>query len=274
VVVQNDVDDSGNLRACKAGDPASPAAAAGLKSGDKVLSVNNVPTPTYAAFQAALRKAPTDAAVPLTYQRAGKTLTTQVKLISAQRVPVGSKKGTPAQATPTIGLYGDLTRLDRYGVVGSAGKAVEVTGMVFTGTFAALGTIPQKVPNLLASLTGAQRDINGPVSVVGVGRIGGEALESQGQQGLPLILSILASLNIFIGIFNLVPLLPMDGGHVVVAWFQRIRSWLATKRGKPDPGPVDYAKLMPLTYTVVLVLLVFGVLTIAADVVNPIKLFQ
>lgn len=274
VVVGNDVDSSGNLRACKAGDPASPAAAAGLKGGDKVLSVNNVPTPTYAAFQQALRNAPTGTAVPLTYERAGKALTTQVKLISAQRVPVGSKKGTAAQATPTIGLYGNLEKTEYYGPVGSAGKAVQITGLVFSGTFTALGTIPQKIPNLFAALTGAQRDVDGPVSVVGVSRIGGEALESQGQQGVPLILSILASLNIFIGIFNLVPLLPMDGGHVVIAWFQGVRSWFAKLRKRPDPGPVSYNRLLPLTYAVFAVLLVFGALTIAADFINPIKLFQ
>ncbi|WP_163510293.1 M50 family metallopeptidase [Fodinicola acaciae] len=274
VVVQNEVDSSGALRPCKAGDPASPAAAAGLKGGDRILSVNNVATPTYAAFQQALRSAPTTGPVPITYERAGKTVSSKVTLISAQRTPPGAKAGAPAQPTPTIGLYGNLDKTEYYGPIGSAGKAAQITGMVFTGTFAALGTIPQKVPNLIASLTGAHRDMNGPVSVVGVSRLGGEALESQGQQGLPLILSILASLNIFIGIFNLVPLLPMDGGHVVVAWFQRIRSWWANRRGRPDPGAVDYARLMPLTYAVVLVLLVFGVLTIAADIVNPIQIFQ
>jgi membrane-associated protease RseP (regulator of RpoE activity) len=276
VVLGNEVTSTGNLRECKPGDPASPAAAAGLTTGDRITSVNGVATPTYASFQKALLKAPADGktATQLTYVRAGKTLTASVKLLSAQRVPAGSKAGTPARPTPTIGLYANLNKTEYYGPVGSAGKAVQVTGQIFGGTFTALGSLPQKVPNLIASLTGAQRDVNGPVSVVGVGRIGGEVVEKQGAEGLPLILSILASLNVFIGVFNLVPLLPMDGGHVIVAWFQRIRSWLAARRGKADPGPVDYAKLLPLTYAVALVLIVFSVLTMAADIINPIQIFQ
>jgi membrane-associated protease RseP (regulator of RpoE activity) len=110
--------------------------------------------------------------------------------------------------------------------------------------------------------------------VVGASRIGGEIVEVQGFQGAALLLSVLASLNIFIGIFNLFPLLPLDGGHIAIAWYERVRSWFAAKRGRPDPGRVDYNKLMPVTYAVVLVFGVISVLTIATDIVNPVRLFQ
>jgi membrane-associated protease RseP (regulator of RpoE activity) len=110
--------------------------------------------------------------------------------------------------------------------------------------------------------------------VVGASRIGGEIVDVQGYQGAALLLSILASLNIFIGIFNLFPLLPLDGGHIAVVWFERVRSFVAARLGRPDPGTVDYNKLMPLTYAVVLVFGVISVLTIATDVVNPVRLFQ
>ena len=73
--------------------------------------------------------------------------------------------------------------------------------------------------------------------------------------------------------FNLLPLLPLDGGHIAIAWFERARSWLYAQIGRPDPGRVDYYKLMPLTYVVILVFGGFTLLTVAADIVNPITIF-
>jgi len=79
-------------------------------------------------------------------------------------------------------------------------------------------------------------------------------------------------LNVFMVFFNLLPLLPLDGGHLAIAWFERARSWLAARRGRPDPGRVDYLRLMPLTYVVLLAGGAFTLLTVTADVVNPITI--
>ena len=129
--------------------------------------------------------------------------------------------------------------------------------------------IPEKVPALVRSLTGSERDPNTPVSVVGASRIGGELA----QEGLwSNFLLLFAVLNLFFGVFNLLPLLPMDGGHIAIAWFERVRSWLAAKRGKPDPGRVDYVKLAPITLGVIGILGVFVLLTVTADIVNPISI--
>ena len=83
---------------------------------------------------------------------------------------------------------------------------------------------------------------------------------------------LLGGLNVFIGVFNLFPLLPLDGGHIAIAWFEKARSWFAARRGHPDPGRVDYNKLLPATYLVILLFGGLTVLTLAADIVNPIKL--
>jgi membrane-associated protease RseP (regulator of RpoE activity) len=77
-----------------------------------------------------------------------------------------------------------------------------------------------------------------------------------------------------VGLFNLLPLLPLDGGHIAIAWFERVRSWIFARLRKPDPGRVDYMKLMPVTYAVILIFGGFTVLTVAADIVNPINLFK
>jgi membrane-associated protease RseP (regulator of RpoE activity) len=138
-------------------------------------------------------------------------------------------------------------------------------------TFGAIKQVPGRVPALLHSITGGERDPNTPISVIGASRIGGEAL----QHGVPeVFLSVFIALNVFIGIFNLLPLLPLDGGHLAIAWFERVRSWLYARMRRPDPGRVDYYKLMPVTYAVILIGGAFTLLTATADIVNPIQIFN
>ncbi len=103
--------------------------------------------------------------------------------------------------------------------------------------------------------------------MVGASRLGGEAVENNAWL---VFFMLFVSLNFFIGVFNLLPLLPVDGGHIAIAWFERARSWVYARIGRTDPGRVDYLKLMPFTYAVILIGGAFTLLTIAADVVNPI----
>jgi membrane-associated protease RseP (regulator of RpoE activity) len=142
-------------------------------------------------------------------------------------------------------------------------------GNMVVMTFDSLQQIPKKIPALVTAITGGERDPETPVSVVGASRIGGELI-SVGDW--PRVFTLFSVLNLFFGIFNLLPLLPMDGGHIAIAWFERVRSWIAARRGRPDPGRVDYMKLTPITLAVISVLGVFVVLTMTADVVNPITL--
>ncbi|HEV7756055.1 MAG TPA: site-2 protease family protein [Mycobacteriales bacterium] len=260
---------------CGAGSVAGPAKAAGLRAGDRITSIGRTPTPNVDSFMRVVRQTPAGPA-EVTYVRGGQTRTATVALTPVQRIPLDA----PADSTTTekvsaIGIGPDLpVEMVRYGPIEGLGEATSATGTIFRGTFTALGKFPEKVPKLITALTGGERDPETPISVVGASRIGGEIVDRQGFQGAALLLSILASLNIFIGIFNLFPLLPLDGGHIAVVWFERVRSFIAARLGRPDPGSVDYNKLMPLTYAVVLVFGVISVLTIATDVVNPVRLFQ
>src|SRR5690606_16569306 len=142
---------------------------------------------------------------------------------------------------------------------------------IFRETFSALADLPSKIPPLWDSIWGAERGEDTPVSVVGASRLGGEMVQ---YDQWAMFFMLLVVLNYFIGVFNLLPLLPMDGGHIAIAWYEKVRSWIASKRGKPDPGRVDYLKLMPLTYAVIIVLGGFMLLTITADIVNPITIFN
>jgi membrane-associated protease RseP (regulator of RpoE activity) len=272
VVVGYELTKDGALRACRPGDPAAPAAAAGLQKGDRILAVGGTPVSTYREFVRTVRAAPTGP-TEVTYRRDGVTHTTTADLISSQRPALDDPRATKGLDTvSSIGLSQRLPRfIDHFGPVSAIGGSVSFLGSNVEQTFAAVGKFPSKIPKLFDAIGGGQRDPETPISVVGASRVGGEAIEI----GEPIFfLVLLGGLNVFIGVFNLFPLLPLDGGHVAVAWYERVRSWFAARRGRPDPGRVDYNKLLPVTYLVILMFGGLTLLTLAADIVNPITLRQ
>jgi membrane-associated protease RseP (regulator of RpoE activity) len=257
---------------CTAGtDPAAPAAAAGLKTGDIITRVGDTPIQNYGQLTDAIRAIPPGDVV-FGYTRDGVAGTTTVKLIAAQRAPIDDPDGKVSEvAVAGVGPKIDTPTLVTYGPGDAVGETFSYGWTIVKGSFEALGRVPQKVPALWHSITGSERDPDTPISVVGASRLGGEAIE----RGVPeVFMMIFISLNVFIGLFNLLPILPVDGGHIAIAWFERIRSWLYARLKKPDPGRVDYYKLMPLTYAVILIGGAFTLLTITADVINPISIFS
>jgi membrane-associated protease RseP (regulator of RpoE activity) len=258
---------------CKPGvgtDKLGPATAAGLLDRDVITRVGAIPVANYGQLTDAIRSSKPGPTI-FEYVRNGKRDTTTVDLVAAQRAPLDDPKGpVTTVAVAGIGWNTDLPGTIEYGPVAAIAATGDFSWMMVKGTFAALGRIPDKVPALWHSITGSERDPDTPISVVGASRLGGEAIAN----GVPeLFLMIFISLNVFIGIFNLLPLLPVDGGHIAIAWYERVRSWIYARLNKPDPGRVDYYKLMPVTYAVILIGGAFTLLTITADVVNPITIF-
>jgi membrane-associated protease RseP (regulator of RpoE activity) len=256
----------GTVRGCQAGDPAAPALTLGLVKGDRITSVAGQPISTYEDLLRALRARPGQT-VEIGWVRDGRQLTGTVPVASVTRRPLD---GETAQANgqAVVGAIGVApSPTEKYGPVAAVGQTFRFTGQVFRSTGTAITSFPEKIPTLFTALAGQKRDPNGPVSVVGASRVGGQALEA----GSVLVFVLLfAGFNIFIGVFNLFPLLPLDGGHVAVLWFEQARSRIARAFGRRDPGPVDLNKLVPLT---ILVIVVFGgisAMAILADIVNPI----
>jgi membrane-associated protease RseP (regulator of RpoE activity) len=265
-------------RRCVAGqDPASPASAIGLSKGDMITSINGRPVTSWNAMTEQVRAAGGQT-ITITYERDGASRNESVTLPKVQRV----KQSVINDSTRTVESVtdADLESVGQLGVspvipttTHGPAKAFGMSGTytveMFERTFVALQQFPEKVPKLWAALGGEERDPETPISVVGASVIGGELF---GRGMYAEVLLLLAGLNFFVGIFNLFPLLPLDGGHIAIAWFERARSWLYARLGRPDPGRVDYYKLMPVTYVVILIFGGFTLLTVAADIINPIKL--
>ena len=274
VVVDYQTAGGGGLRGCRAGDPPAPAKVAGLRTGDVITAVGATPTPSLAAFQDAMRRVDASRPVPLTYTRDGVTATATISPVLAQRPPVGATDASTLVGTPTIGVVGDLpSTLVREGPVDGLGSAFQTTGSMLEATFTSLASIPSKVPTLVDAIMGGERDPESPISVVGASRAGGEILDNQGAQGIAFFIALLAGINIFLGVFNLVPLPPLDGGHIAVMWFERIRRRIALSRGRPDPGFVRPERIAPVVMVFIAVAGTFALLAVVADVINPVKLF-
>ena len=260
----------GELGDCVA---SSPAAAAGVQAGDVILKVGDTEVATFDALVEAVRQqnGPTEVTVQRDENGQQREFTTTVNVTPSQRFIAGEDgTATPADVG-SIGVTAATFGPTHYNAL----TAVPGT-FVFTGDLAvelgkAIVKIPSKVGALVDSITGGERDPETPISVVGASRIGGETVE----HGIWVAFwFFLAQLNFVLGAINLVPLLPLDGGHIAIALYEKARNKMREARGKVAAGPVNYMKLMPLTYVVIIVMVGFTLLTVTADVVNPITLFQ
>jgi len=172
----------------------------------------------------------------------------------------------------TVGFLGITPLIDR--VRGGPGDVAEQMADMTTRTLEAFTRLPEKMVGVWhAAFSGEERDPEGPIGVVGASRLGGEILASEnpGIEKLSWFLALLASINFAVGMFNLIPLLPLDGGHIAGALWEGVKRGVARLLRRPDPGYVDVAKLLPLTYAMSLVLLVMGALLVYADIINPVR---
>src|SRR5699024_9050260 len=148
---------------------------------------------------------------------------------------------------------------------------------VLSGTVEVVLTLPERLVGITQALFGdAERD-PGVMGLIGVGRFAGEIASVElsdygAAERTADMLSLIASLNMALFVFNMIPLLPLDGGHIAGALVEGARRRLAALFGRSDPGPVDTARLMPLTYVVVIALIGMSLLLAAADIVDPITL--
>ncbi|MEH3157310.1 MAG: site-2 protease family protein [Gordonia paraffinivorans] len=247
---------------------AGPAAAAGLLPGDEIISVNGANVTSAAQMTPLVRYS--SGPLDLQVRRDGVVRQVQISPATVTYEP-GERTGLDAPLTfRQIGIAYPQDTYRTFSVAGAVPGAVVFTGQLAHATWDALISLPQKVGALWTAVTGGERATDTPVSVYGATVLGGDAAEAGRWQSLVLLL---VSINFFLGLFNLVPLLPLDGGHMAIVGYEKLRDAVRRRLGKPRGGPVDYLKLMPATYAVLAVMGCYMVLTLTADIVNPLKVF-
>ncbi len=253
----------GELEPCQG---VGPAGEAGVEPGDIVLALNGETMDSFAQLRDTVMTHPGDT-VTLSIERDGEprdfdiTLATVTRLnAEGQLVKVGA-----------IGMTNQIIDIrETYSFVDAFPATARYSGYALDATVQGIAQFPAKIPGVVASIFGQERDVNGPMSVVGASRVGGELVERSLWSSFFMML---ATLNFFLALFNLIPLPPFDGGHIAVIIYEKIRDALRRLMGKKPKGPADYTKLMPVTYVLAFVLMAVGALIMIADVVNPIRLF-
>ncbi|HLR95063.1 MAG TPA: site-2 protease family protein [Jiangellaceae bacterium] len=281
-------DESG--RECRESDPATPAAAAGFQAGDRITSFENQPMRSWADVQEAIRNhGPGQATIvverpvqddvddPAVVDGSTPTesVTLTPELISDERPRLDETGAqSPELGTVEVGFLGlspVLTALPQ-----SLGDSMAWIGNFMSETVQAVLRVPEKMVDVWnVAFNGAERGVDTPMSIVGAGRAGGEiaALEAPAADRVATFVMLLAGFNMAIAVFNLIPLLPLDGGHAIGALWEGVKRGFSRLTRRPAPRPVDVARALPLAYGVAGVLICMSLLLIYVDVVAPIPLF-
>jgi len=268
--------------ACSPSDPKAPANVAGIRPGDRIVSMAGQPVSSWEDVRA-LTRPNGGRQIPVVVERSGKPLSLAVTPI-LNNVPRSDSQGNLV-----LGPDGKAI-IDRVGFMGLSGSAELVkqplsavpvlVGTQVVGTAKVVLRIPEKMAGVVRAAFGDGARDPSLMSVVGVGRVAGEVADGQltGVIGegpsskLVVLIGLIASLNLALFVFNLIPLMPLDGGQAAGALWEGLKRQIARLRGRPNPGYVDVAKALPVTYLVSIALIGMGALLMYADVVNPIKL--
>ncbi len=257
---------------CPLGSVPTPASLAGLEPGDVVQSIDGVSVTSWDQASTILRES-ADQTLTIDILRNGEVQQVQASIVPVSR-PITNPQGEASGGVETVGFLGVSPQMvyEQQPITAVPAYMVDLT----VRSVQALFTLPIRLYELVSDtlIGGQERSLESPVSVVGASRLGGEivAMESPWQAKVATFLGLAASLNLFLFLFNLLPVLPLDGGHAAGASYEGVRRWWARMRHRPDPGPVDTARLLPVAYVVAAVLLGAGVIVIWADLVRPLTL--
>lgn len=255
-------------RDCTEADPPAPAKQAGFQAGDRIVSINGTAVNSWTQIQHLIRSNGSNQAT-VVVERDGRELALQPETVVSPRLSLEN----PERITK-VGFLGvsPTDRLERQG----PGYVVGVMADGTWQTLKTIGALPVKVYHVgRAALGLEERDPTGPMSVVGAGRVAGEVAaqdEISVTARLMSLLMLLAGLNLFLGLINLVPLPPFDGGGIAATLYETARRWVARLRKRPDPGGFDSARLLPVTYVMAGVILVVSIVLIFADIVAPVSI--
>ncbi|HEV2889679.1 MAG TPA: site-2 protease family protein [Frankiaceae bacterium] len=248
------------------GKPPAPAKVAGLREGDRIVAFQGTPVRSWDAFTTLVRAADAGPA-DLVVERDGERVTLhpvverhEREIAEGQRKVIGQIGVTPGETK-------------RYNVLTVGPRAGSALAEFTVNSVSGLWHLPGKIPQLFEQTTASKgeqpRDPGdgGVVGIVDIGRLSAQAFEA-GQ--VDAVLFMIVGLNVFIGLFNLLPLLPLDGGHLAILGFEEARSGIARSLGRPDPGRVDLQRLMPAMVAFIVLMGGLTVMLLYAGIANPI----
>ncbi|MEU4035727.1 site-2 protease family protein [Streptomyces collinus] len=257
---------------CKKSDQASPAAQAGMKAGDKIVSFGGVPTNDWNTLSDLIRQS-AGKDVAIVVDRKGQELTLHAKIATNQVAKKDSSGGYVQGQYVKAGFLGFSAA---HGVVKQDfGQSVTWMTDRVGDAVDSLVALPGKIPALWnAAFGNGPREPDSPMGIVGAARVTGEiaTLHIPASQQLAMALFVVAGFNLSLFLFNMLPLLPLDGGHIAGALWESLRRNVARVLRRPDPGPFDVARLMPVAYVVAGIFVCFTILVLVADIVNPVKI--
>jgi membrane-associated protease RseP (regulator of RpoE activity) len=266
------ISQSENRDTCKDSDPAAPAAAAGLKAGDRFVSFDGVRTESWNQLSDLIRANP-GKEVPIVVERGGEQITLHAKIATNQVAKKDSGGRIVEGEYVTAGFLGFSAAS---GVVKQDfDESLTWMGDRIGEAANSIAALPGKIPALWDAAFGdGPREPDSPMGVVGAARVGGEiaTLDIPPTQQLAMFIMLVAGFNLSLFLFNMLPLLPLDGGHIAGALWESLRRNVARLLRRPDPGPFDVAKLMPVAYVVAGIFICFTILVLIADVVNPVRI--
>ena len=228
----------------------TPAHRAGIEVGDVILQVEGTPTDQWEDTAALLRDRPNQS-VSITLNRDGRIM--EVEAILTSRA---DGEG-PEQGFLGIGPSWETRRLGVGAAITTASNEIAEAVRL---TFRAVGQLvsPSSLAELAGGMFGGEVSVeNRPVSPIGLANIGAQI----GERGVADVVRLLAYLNVVLGVFNMIPAYPLDGGHVAVAIYEKV----FRKRARP-------MVLISIAAAVTVLVIFLGVAALVLDVINPIRL--
>lgn len=253
---------------CLSNTSSSPAVIAGIQSGDDIISFGGKTINNWEELSLAIRESK-QGEVEITVLREGAEINLVAPVVLATRIN-SANSDVANEPTPYLGIAPEII-LEKQPIQ----SVFEIMGNITVATGQVLSNLPDRVAQLFgAAFLGEQRDAEGLVGIVGVTRVSGEiaAAEIPGMWRFATLLNLAGGLNMALFLFNLLPLLPLDGGHVAGAIYEGLRRQLSKVFRRPDPGPADTAKMLPFAYSVAILLIGLSILLLYVDVVNPVRL--
>jgi membrane-associated protease RseP (regulator of RpoE activity) len=246
---------------CEDPNPASPSSKAGLLPGDKILSFAGTPVDNWFDVEAELKNS-VGKTVSLVVERSDLVLTLSIEPVLLT---------TPEESRPYLGVYLETERTPK-----DAGYALAQVGTMLSDTASMIIQLPLQAGAALTEIApGSERSENGAISIVGLGQFSGQIASNDQisfEDKMLSQLGLLMSLNVALFVFNMVPLVPLDGGHIAGAVYESIKRGVFRVRGKKWVRPVDTSQMMPIAYFVASLLIVLTIVLVLRDILNPLSM--